>query len=353
MEKTQGKVLQKLFEIARSISSALDIDTLLKRIGDAAEELTDSTASSIMLLDEDREHLSFKTASGEKAGGVKRLKVKVGEGIAGTVAKEKKPMIVADVSKDARFRTTFDKSSGFQTKSILAVPLMIGDELLGVAEVLNKKDNASFTEEDREILESMASLASVSIVNAKFAEDQKNFFVYIIEILVQAIESREPRMTGHTWRVAQTATALGRALGLEGQEYKDLYYGALVHDIGYLSSAKDSPLLVNVDKRHPIIGWEMVHKINILSGAASAARSHHENHDGTGYPEQLKGEGIPLIARIVSLAEFVDDMHLAGYSEEKINEMVESNIGKKFDPEIAKVYLKEIAPQKEEVTAKY
>jgi len=356
-EKSLNEILKELFEIAKSLSSTLDLDTLLKRIGDAAEKLTESEASSIMLLDEDKKHLSFKVATGEKSGIMKTLKVKVGEGIAGTIAQTKESLIINDVSKDKRFANSFDKSSGFKTRSILGVPLLIGDELIGVAEVLNKR-NGDFNEDDKEILQSLASLASVTILNARFSEDQKNFFIYIIEIIVQAIESRDPKITGHTWRVAQISTAIARAFGIEKEEYKNIYFGALLHDIGYLVGSKTMDLgqgiygiqHTDLDKQHSLFGWEMVRKINILRNAAPIVKYHHENFDGSGYPEGLKGEEIPFGANIVALAEYVDELKIIGYSNEKIYEMVKLNRSKKFRPDIVDLFINKKLLPEEEIT---
>ncbi|OGS21349.1 MAG: hypothetical protein A2252_08905 [Elusimicrobia bacterium RIFOXYA2_FULL_39_19] len=346
MKKTEQETLKQLFEIARSLSSTLDIDTLLKRIGEAAEQLTEAEASSIMLVDDDKENLFFKVATGEKSNILKKLRVKIGQGIAGTVAQTKESLVVDDVSKDSRFSGSFDKSSGFVTKSILAVPILLGNEIVGVAEVLNKKNGQSFTEDDKIILQSLASFASVSIVNARFAEDQKNFFVYIIEIVIQGIESRNAKLTGHTAKVAQISTAIARHMDLNQQDYKDIYYAALLHDIGYLSTTKSTFI-----ETHPNMGWEMIRKINILKGAAPIILSHHEMFDGSGYPKGLIGEAIPIGARIISLAEYVEDMHAEGHSYDKIALMIQSN-SSKFDPKAAEIYLSEIAPlQRTEVTA--
>jgi putative nucleotidyltransferase with HDIG domain len=352
MSKMSQEVLMELFDIAHSLSSTLDVDTLLKRIGKAAEQLTDSEASSIMLLDQDKQHLLFKVATGEKGTAMKKMKVAVGQGIAGWVVNNKKSLTVNDVSKDERFAAAFDKTSGFITKSILCVPLLLGEEIIGVAEVLNKKNAQEFTSEDENILGSLGSLASVSIANAKSAEDQKNFFTYMIEIIVQAIEARDPKLTGHTWRVAQTATAVARAMGIADREYKSLYYASLLHDIGYLAPAKGISLGNGVytiqkhdaDKTHTVYGWEIIHKINILSDSAPIVRSHHENYDGSGFPDGLKENNIPLGARILALAEYADELKCEGFDDEKIREMIKSGAGKKLDPAVVNTYLSEIVP---------
>lgn len=343
--------LKEIFEIARSISSVLDVDTLLKKIDLAAEKLLDSEASSIMLLDDDGQTLSFKVASGEKGGMIQKMKVKVGEGIAGSVALDKKPLVVNDTSTDPRFTGKMDKSSGFVTKSIICVPMFFEKQLVGVMEVLNKKGGAAFSDGDLTMLESLASLAAVSINNAKMAEDSRNFFVNMIEILISAIESRDSKLAGHSWRVAQLSTSIGRQMGMEDQEYKDLYYGALLHDIGLMNARNDititDGIITSKDKNpemnHPKIGAEMIRNVNLLKGASVIIRHHHENFDGTGYPDNLAGDAIPAGARIVALAEAVEEMRMSGFTEEKIRQMLKLGQETRFDPQVVGIYLKDFS----------
>jgi len=302
-----------------------------------------------MLLDDDKETLSFKVATGEKGGVVQKMKVKVGQGIAGLVAKEQKPLIVNDVSKDPRFNALMDKTSGFVTRSIICVPMMIEKELIGIVEVLNKNSGGEFDDNDTSALESVASLAAVSINNARTSEDQRNFFVNIIEILTQAIESKNKNLSGHSWRVAQLSTSLAKQMKISEKVYKDIYYGALLHDIGIINIHDDLSInegIVTVRGRdaetnHPKLGSEMIKNINLLKGAVAIVRHHHENFDGTGYPDGIKGEAIPLGARIVAVAEAVDEMRMSGLAEEKVRAMLKLGQETRFDPEIVGLFLKE------------
>lgn len=343
--------LKEIFEIAKNISSAMDVDTLLKRIDSSAEKLLGAEASSIMLLDEAKENLVFKVATGEKGGVIQKMKIKVGQGIAGTVAKEQKPLIVNDVASDQRFTGQMDKASGFITKSIICVPMFVEDELLGIVEALNKRDASGFSQDDLRVLESLAALAAVSINNARTAEDQRNFFVNIFEILITAIESRDKKMVGHSWRVTQIATSIGKQKGLKGREYKDLYYGALMHDIGLLHLRDDLSISEGVvtgrdrnpETNHPKLGSDMIKNINILKGAYPIILHHHENYDGTGYPDGVVGENIPLGARIVAVAEAVDEMRTAGFEEDRIRQIIKMGQETRFDPEIVALYLKGLA----------
>ncbi|PKM92633.1 MAG: hypothetical protein CVU80_02320, partial [Elusimicrobia bacterium HGW-Elusimicrobia-4] len=208
MEKNSN--FTEFFEIVRTITATNDVDSILKKIGSAAEKLTKTMASSIMLLDDDKKNLYFKVASGDKGTILTKLKVPVGEGIAGWVAANKQPLMIQDISVDPRFTGKIDSESGFRTKSILCVPLIVNDELVGVAEVLNKIDGSNFTENDKAILTSLSNFAAVAIVNARNISNQQNFFANTFEILTAAFETNDKRFSGHCFRVAQLSTVIAR-----------------------------------------------------------------------------------------------------------------------------------------------
>ncbi|MFA5858945.1 MAG: GAF domain-containing protein [Elusimicrobiota bacterium] len=334
----EREVLDGFFEIAKTISASLDLDTILKKIGLAAEQVTDSEASSIMLLEDDKQHLYFKSASGEKSGVLKKFKIPISSGIAGWVASNRESVIVADAQNDARFFKKADDSSGFITRSILCVPMIVGNELIGVAEVLNKK-TGTYTQEDKETLENLANFAAVVLSNAKYAEAQRNFFVNIMEILASASESRDPRLAGHNWRVAQRSLAVAREFGMDQKEYQDLYYAALLHDIGFLAPGD----LSLRERKHPVLGAEMIKDISSLSGAVPVIRYHEDRYDGMGSdPEGPIGEKVPLGARIVGTVEYYEKRLLEGETPDKIVEEIQSGAGTKFDPQVAKVFTEQI-----------
>jgi len=337
--------VQGLLNLARGLNSTLDVDALLKRIGQSAENMFLCEASSIMLLDEDKGHLYFKVATGEKGGVVTRFRVKVGEGIAGWVAEKRESLLINDVAADKRFASQMDQASGFKTKSVLCAPMIAAGDLVGVLEVLNKKADGGFTEADKGLLESLAGLAGLAIANARLLGGFRNFYSNTIEILISAIEARDMRMAGHCWRVAQRASSVGRRMGLEGQALKDLYYSALLHDIGFLKVAggwnmarvlvMESP---HMEQTHPLIGADMIKGIDILKGAAYLIPFHHECYDGSGFPRGLKGDAIPLGGHILSVIEYGEEMRINGYSEEQVLASLQEEAGKKFHPQVAEAY---------------
>jgi len=334
-----------LFNLAKGLASTLDVDALLKRIGQSAEQMFLCEASAIMLLDEDQKHLFFKVATGEKGGLVTKFRIKIGEGIAGWVAEKCESVLVNDVTTDERFTGQQDLSSGFKTKSVLCVPMQAGGELVGVLEVLNKKVSEGFSDADRSLLESLASLAALAITNARLVGGFRNFYSNTIEILISAIEARDTRMSGHCWRFAQRASSLGRRMGLEGQVLKDLYYSALLHDVGFLKVAGGwnmSRILVmespHMEQTHALIGADMIKGIDILKGAAGLIVFHHENYDGSGFPRGLKGDEVPMGGHILSVIENCEEMRMNGYAVEQIQAILIEQAGKKFHPDVARAY---------------
>ncbi|HVO33374.1 MAG TPA: HD domain-containing phosphohydrolase, partial [Elusimicrobiota bacterium] len=150
---------------------------------------------------------------------------------------------------------------------------------------------------------------------------------------------------GHCWRVAQRASSVGRRLGLDGPALRDLYYSALLHDIGFLKVAgawnmarvlvMESP---HMEQTHAVIGAEMIRGIDILKGAALLIPFHHENYDGTGFPRGLKADEIPLGGHILSVIENCEEMRMNGYSEEQVLAALQREAGKKFHPKVAEAY---------------
>lgn len=156
-----------LLQANRILSSKLDVKDVLQAVMELATKVVRAEASSLLLLDERKNELYVDVALGSVKDSVKQIRLKVGEGIAGWVAKEKKPLIVNDVTKDPRFTGKVDKSTNFKTKSILAVPLLAKGRLIGVVEAINKELQQGFSETDKEAFEIFASQSAIAIENAR------------------------------------------------------------------------------------------------------------------------------------------------------------------------------------------
>lgn len=336
-----------IFEIAKSLGGAIDLDDLLEKIGRASERLSDSSASSILLVTEDKKNLYFRVSSGDKARALKTMTIPIGQGIAGAVAQNLKFEVINDPKSDPRFSGKFDKASGFQTNSLLCVPMLFQGELVGVLEVLNKR-SGPYLDEDVRLLSGLASLAAASVVNTRTLHEQKNFFANVLDILSASIESCRPNMIGHPIRSARLSCAIGRVMGIDGSAYRMLYYAGLLHDVGYV--ALKNPRLLEewgieraMESLHPELSVKMLEGIEMLKGAIPSIRHHHERFDGKGFPSGIKGSEISLGARILGLVESVEDLRMEGGEMRQVYaraaQEAREGSGTRFDPAVAQAFL--------------
>jgi transcriptional regulator with GAF, ATPase, and Fis domain len=159
--------LQFFANISSLVTSVFDLDHLLELIIESATEVMGARASSLLLLDEKSKKLYFQVATGDKKDDLKKFEVDLEEGIAGQVARTGEPLLVEDVTKDSIWDKRISETIGFDTKSIACVPMKIGDEIVGVVEIIDREDGGSIRQEDMEILMAFASLAASAIVKAK------------------------------------------------------------------------------------------------------------------------------------------------------------------------------------------
>ncbi|UCG11606.1 MAG: SpoIIE family protein phosphatase [Deltaproteobacteria bacterium] len=170
--------LKRLIKANQSLANLESLDALLPQLLDLAQEVTGAEASSILLYNSERKVLEFALAKTEGLGqGTEQIlkscvELKLGEGLAGCVAANRQPLIIQDVQADSRFFRQADLHTGFCTRTLLCVPIVYGDELLGVIEVLNSKEKPCFDAEDQELLDSFAQLAAVAIIRSRLLDTQ-------------------------------------------------------------------------------------------------------------------------------------------------------------------------------------
>lgn len=165
--RLENSRLYQVLEINALLSSSLDLTVVLDSLMEMARGLCMAEASSLMLLDEETEELYFHTVKGEKSEALKQIRLKVGQGISGWVAREAKPLLVADASSDPRFFRGADEKSTFNTRTMMCVPLVAKKRVLGTVQVLNRKDDQPFNEDDLRIFMTLANQAAIAIENAR------------------------------------------------------------------------------------------------------------------------------------------------------------------------------------------
>ncbi len=251
---------------------------------------------------------------------------------------------------------------GPQPRSILRVPVQIGQSSLGVIQVLNKitsisaggrTDSASqFNPADQRLLEELAKQLAVGLENFRLRVKVQKNFAEMVEVLGEAIEKKDRYTGGHTKRVAYYAVLIAKYLGLTSEQSELVRLAAILHDVGKIgiedqilkknAALNDSEWLVM--KTHPELGYEILSRMEGENDVIDGAHFHHERWDGKGYPKGLKGEEIPLIARIVSLADAYDALvsnrpYREGVEPKLAYEEILKNRGTQFDPRVVDAFV--------------
>ena len=303
-----------LCKVGGKVSSPSELSKLLQQILRMSQKTLRVSASSVLLLDKNKQELYFKVAEGKVEKVLKTVRISIDSGIAGWVARNAKPLICNDVINDARFNQRIDNITGFATKTVLAVPMVAGREVIGVIEVLNKTDSTGFNRGDLELLTVVASLAAVAINNTKLHQDVLDAYKSTANALSAAIDAKDPYTRGHSQRVMEYTLLAADTFSFSPEELRAVEFGSLLHDVGKIGI--DSRILRKADnltrlewlemRMHPVIGANIIGVAPYLEKVRELVLHHHEKYDGTGYPDGLKGNDIPTGARLIAVADAFD-----------------------------------------------
>jgi putative nucleotidyltransferase with HDIG domain len=251
------------------------------------------------------------------------------------------------VEHGARAAELFADLPDKPVSSVAVVPLRTRERLLGFIAVMSLTEGKRFLEGQRKLLSIVASRAAAAIDNARLYEDLQSTFQQTIESLARTIDKMDRYTAGHSERVATYAAALARWIGLSPDKVENVRQAALMHDIGKIGCVMNlnKPGKLTQDeyeifKKHPVYGRDILDPIRFLEPVIPGVHLHHERWDGRGYPIGLKGDDIPLIARIISVADTYDAMtsdrayRRALPHEVTVNEILRCS-GTQFDPNVA------------------
>lgn len=243
---------------------------------------------------------------------------------------------------------------------LLCCPVFENNRVVAIFVLLNHLHKPDFTNSDRRVAEVLANqLSSMSRLYGMLSETEK-FNGQMAAALIESVEAKDPYTRGHSERVHHIAMEIGKAMQLPEQDLDNLYWGALLHDVGKIGIpdavlckpsrlTKDEYTFIMV---HPERSYEILRHIDRFQGAVPGARHHQEKFDGTGYPHGLKGAAIPLHARIIAVADTYDSItssraYRAGRSHEVAMTEILRCIGTQLDPAVVEVFARicELEPE--------
>jgi len=354
---TRLQHVQALHSIDMAISANMDLNIILDVLIAQGLAQLDVDAACILLLDQSTHTLEFAAGSGFHTNAIESTRIRLGEGLPGEAVLGRQLVLIPDITNSSRMQRMFLRDEGYQTYQ--AAPLVSKGQLLGVLEAFCRRQVMP-SEENVEFLETLATQAAIAIDNAQlFSHLQRSNFELelaydaTIEGWSRALELRDQETEGHTLRVTEMTLKLARAMGISGDDIIQIRRGALLHDIGkmgvsdsiLLKEGKLDPEEWELMKKHSDYAFEMLWSVHFLRDSLDIPHFHHEKWDGTGYPRGLRGEEIPLSARIFTIADVWDALtsdrpYREAWTREKALEYIRENAGKHFDPQVVKQFLR-------------
>jgi len=311
--KTRLDLLDKICSNVGSVKQHLPVISCISQMTRYA---LNASASSLLLLDEENKAALNKYADGPLGKQFRRFHIDTLLGITRQVIRNGKPLIVKDMSSDENSNDSKDEVAGVVPRSVICVPLVIKGKVIGAIEVLNKLDGNNFNERDMETLAGLADNAAMTIENIRLNESLLYSYKDNVQKLLSLLDVRESTAGKHSRRVSEYALIAANKLALSNEERQIIEYGAVLHDIGLLS-VPDSILNKrekltaeewDVIRAHPVIGYNLLRGIPSLNQVSKLILYHHERFDGKGYPCGLKGDTIPIGARVIAVADAFDSM---------------------------------------------
>lgn len=347
-----------LREIDMAISSSLDRELTLNVFLEYVTSQLPVDAADVLLFNPATHTLDYAAGRGFRTASLRHTHLRLGEGHAGRAARNRHIVSVLDLSAEpGEFdRSPFLAEEGFV--ALHAVPLIAKGEVQGVLELFHRSP-PSPPAEWRDFLHALAAQAAIAIDHAGLFEDLQRSNVDLalaydttLEGWSRALDLRDRETEGHSQRVAEMTVRLARSMGVPEADLVHIRRGALLHDIGKLGTP-DSILFQpgslseeewEIVRRHPVHAFDMLHPIEYLRTALEIPYAHHEKWDGTGYPRGLRGEQIPLAARIFAVVDVWDVLrsdrpYRSAWSEDQAREYIRSQAGTHFDPRVVEVFL--------------
>lgn len=350
--------LTALVEIDRAINFSFDLNLSLTTLLTHVLVQLGVDAADVLLFNPQSRTLDFVAGRGFHTKAIEQARQPLGEGYAGRAAQDRSVVHIPDLAKehDKFLRKGFLAAENFV--SYHGVPLIAKGEVLGVLEIF---DRSRLVRDDEWLyfLKAMAAQAAIAIDNVTLFDNLQssntelfNAYDATIEGWSRALELRDNETEGHSQRVALLTVKMARLFGLSDAELVQVRWGALLHDIGKMGvpdkilQKKESLTEAEwaVMKQHTVFAYKMLSPIRYLRAALDIPYAHHEKWDGSGYPLGLKGEQIPLLARIFSVVDVWDALrsdrrYRTSWSVEKVRKHLWSLAGTHFDPHVVKVCL--------------
>ena len=344
-----------LNDINKSIEGILNQDEICKIVAEKAMDLINGKRAAILIKSKENNHFEMTYSHGLPKKDILKCKLNFKKGICDYVLKNGQSVIINSPEQFLSIPDFENKKCSFCpicSLPFILSPFKSGEKIIGLIAVSGKKNGANFNSRDLKLLDILSMQAGLAINNAELFKEREKILLQGVSTLVEAIEAKDPYSSGHSKRVAHYTECLCKELGLSEQIQKDIYLSSLLHDVGKIGISDEILMKpgkltkeeYEIIQRHPQQGEAIVDHFTLMHDLISGIRSHHERFDGKGYPNKLKGDKIPLSAKIIAIADTFDALtshrpYRNAYTpDEAISIMIE-NRGTQFDPKLLDAFV--------------
>ncbi len=315
----------------RLINSTFELNSLVCRLAKLIPNIMQSQYCSVTILDKTRQYSIFRCSNSAYKKYFLDRKTKITNPIE---------------------RKLIKKSTLIKSDYLLAAPL-IADDVIGFIIIRRDPTGKPFDISDHETMATLCEQAVMGIRNIQLYEEQQRILLGSIKSLVTLLDAKVPVAYTHSRYFTRLVLNIGKEMNLDQKDLESLAYASLLHDAGKVDvpieiltkSSKLTPKEFNIIKYHPIKGAQILKHIQLLKPVVPIILHHHEKYDGTGYPSGLKGNKIPLCARIMSLADAFEAMLYGRPYRKRIVlkkaiKEIKQNSGRQFDPKVVDAFLR-------------
>jgi putative nucleotidyltransferase with HDIG domain len=349
-ENIRMRALMPLFEVSKEIISEVDPTRLASLIIKIAVKETNADKAFLALMDEETGKLHVKECYGMSPSFEKDFQARCSGSLAAFILKDKEPFLVSSGEELPSEFGDIKQIEGIS--SGIYVPLSVRGKVIGLLFVCRESSRHPFTQSNVELVSVLSGQAAAAIENARLYEKLDKSYLSMIVTLSGVVESKDLYTDKHMKDIAEYSVEIAKKLGLADFEIENIRKAALLHDLGkvtvpdsiLLKAGKLSEEEMDVIRKHPVHGAKMIESVEPIKHAREIIRHHHEYYDGSGYPDGLKAEGIPLGARIIAVADAFGAMTThrpyrdALSADEAIMEL-EKFSGVQFDPDVVSAFI--------------
>ncbi len=351
------RALQVLYNADAAFRNIEDLSLLLDNLLGIIMECIPASRGFVFLIQRDTHQLVpyARRPAGIAADDAELV---VSQTIIQTAVRQRSSIISSDALVDERFVHSRSVAA-LDVRSAMCAPLCNRNHVLGIVYVDSHKAN-SFSRKDLTLFSALALKLAIAVDNARLYDDLRGLFYNTVETLVRTIQAKDQYTAGHSTRVSRYCLMIADKLGLSTKQKHELYLAAMLHDIGKIGVPDDllnrpgnlSQEEMERVRNHVVVGASMVEMLGEMHPIVPLIRHHHECYDGSGYPDGLRGEQIPLVSRIIAVADMYDAMTSdRPYRKRRTHQFAVDEIlaasGIKIDPQVAAAFLevlKDIVP---------